>query len=382
MPQFRCFTLILSIFSVLNPSAWSGVANPHALWPKKALTVCWSSSLELLEKTPVFLKVFSDGKSEKITDLKILHLPGDLKELIEKSVSDSFSGKLTGIEFTGWKDCAVTPAHDVVLFYARELKPGSAEGSRYLAAADIGYLAGTPGYDGVKTTSIRINENYIRGYQGENFSDRFKNLIRWRYGIEQASNEVWVNYLQYLFAADMVHEFAHVAGLMHEAQVATTAELKTYDISFHQGLTQNNALAAPLARKFGKFNPFSTMSSLFPSYENAAEKTRLICELLKAEKKETKTESYFLDLWKTLSKSAYSPKELQKQFCSDETYLQFHPQKLAEAHRLLNDEDQQLLKQLYSNIAPEKIRIKRSQLFSQKTKYLEKTWKRLTETTW
>ena len=377
--------LTLNLFS----DSSAGVANPEVLWSKKSLVTCWATTPEALKKTPVFLKVDSLGKKELFTDLKILHLPQDLQGLIQKAVTESFSATKTGINFTGWKDCHETPDFDVAIFYAREPKStvGQASTARYLAATDIGDLSKNSDYPDAHSTAVRINESYILGYQGENFSDRFKNLIRWRYGAENATSEVWNTYLQYLFAMDVVHEFAHVAGLMHEAQIAVPSELKRFDVSYHQNISETmTGSTSSLGVRFGSYQPFSSMSAFLPSYENAAEKTKLICELLKAEKPETKAEVYFTNLWTALkdtkSKADYSPKALEALLCQDTSYLQFHPSELASKKAWLNPEDQELLKKLYSGTKPSKIKISRESGFSKKEKYLQKLWKKLTDVQW
>jgi hypothetical protein len=395
--KVNAFATFGVLYAFLLPGvAHAGFAAPSALWPKTELRTCFTHSKELLTATPKFLKIFGPGNVEKFSDLKLADLTPELKILIQKSITESFTDVATKIHFTGWGECGTdASAFDVAIFYVLDGAWKDTDSVAYIAAADVGYLKNNPLYPSPKfngsQTSVRINESYVLGYRRENISKNFRHLIEKVYGEKDALDLNWKNYGQFLFARDVVHEFAHVTGLMHEHQRSTLAELKSYDVSFRHEVAedlaeQNSEIKPGIGRSYGKFNPFSTLSYLMPIYENASEKTRLICELLKKPSAEISKDPYFQKLFTALSEDhhkAFNQDSLSSWMCADKSYLDFNPKTLAARKSLLNEEDQELLRQLYtpSPIPHEIVLVSASEL-RKDIPYLQKLWSKLTTTHW
>ncbi len=349
---------LLAVFwiSPLAQASFPSKIQIGTLWKKTELKVCFANRVADLKGTAVDFKTLPNGKIESFSDLKIVPVPSDLQPLIQKAVSDSFTKEKTGIAFTGWKDC-IAGSFDVAIVYNQDFIPDGDVSPRYLAAAEIGKP------ESFARTSIRLNDSFRRGYYDQGISVTQKDLMDWNYPAATEFEDNWNNFGKYAFIKDVVHEFGHVAGLMHEQERFTLKDLKATDITQDQAYSDEifemvdrdrkleALISMPKTKDFGSLNSLSTMHYFHNDYDLAAEKTRLICATLDRTDLPTWGELHMRGLYKDITHSDgsdFTHEALKKIFCTDTTYLSLLPKTEYENGSLLDHQDQATLKTVYT----------------------------------
>ena len=361
---YRIFTLFCGIG--LAHSAAAALIQPDTLWKKKTLNVCFAEKRADLRRTEVTLAGFSkagapDGiDAEKLSELQVVPVPDDLKPLIQKAVEDSFSPQDTGISFTGWSDCKAP--HDVAVFYVMDDLDRDPNRMRTFAAGSVGAS------QKFSRTSVRLNHSKVMGFRGDFTAPSIKELAVSVYGKDEAQEKLWEVYGKYDFLRAVVHEFGHIAGLLHEQERFSKADFERYDISY-QHLTsadlieENNRtqelsqfLPKTRTRKIGKANPFSTMHYYESDYDEFAEKTRLMCELVHQQNlnwdQEYTLSNFYAKRIGVERKVIVDTKidyhaELQRTFCSDPTPFTLTAKSLFDRRELMDLQSKAALKSVY-----------------------------------
>lgn len=149
--------LLLIFLLVLFASAQAGVYSRQA-WNTSNLTVCYA-----VAETPI--------RHLGVLKVKIASWSSPARAMVKNWVEAEYSSERTGIHFSGWSPCEEDPQADIVLFLGKE--GGLLGGQASLGPRNPGTVARYPN---------------ARGYV----------LI---YDLKKST---------------VVHEFGHVAGLMHE----------------------------------------------------------------------------------------------------------------------------------------------------------------------
>lgn len=164
---------------VLPLIAKAGIYEPHTLWDKKEVVTCFYSAKSQLLGTN--LVSYNYAKKE----LKFLPraLSSEERQQIKNTVLAHYKPEVTGIHFTGFKDCANTPEPDLVVMEAK---------GRFLILG--------PEFAG----------RAVIGESGE------MSEFEGQYGFFSKSGRTATLALSAVRTTTIVHEFGHVAGLRHE----------------------------------------------------------------------------------------------------------------------------------------------------------------------
>lgn len=163
LPMMK-YLMLLSLLAI--NSSYAGV-YAYNTWPHNEVTTCFAiAKYGPAELTGYKLELIEWRESEKL--------------LLRKWVNEEFSSERTGIHFTGFQDCEVTPNADVILFRNKN--------SKFLSSLTGGVSGlGTLGYD---SQGVLEGNPYAHG--------------------EVIISTTGMN------KKDVTHEFGHIAGLAHE----------------------------------------------------------------------------------------------------------------------------------------------------------------------
>lgn len=168
MYKYTVFFIISTILA--GPSSWGSVYSTEYLWPHNKLTTCFADGDgQDLQNGPLVLKFRKWKKSDK--------------EKVKSWVLSEYSEERTGIHFVGFEDCEDNPVTDVAIFYNQNNKFSSR-------------LFG--GLDGIASfgTTLKYHRGFLRGYPMANGYVSISTS-----GMDKGT---------------VIHEFGHIAGLMHE----------------------------------------------------------------------------------------------------------------------------------------------------------------------
>jgi len=167
-------TLWVALIALASTTASAGFYSPQ-IWPNKRIEVCFArDGLELRD---------ASGNPTSTSPLR----PAD-RAKVRLWVEQDYTPQNTGIHFVGWKDCEEAPEAEVVIFYSWR---------SHIWHALVG---GTEGYA------------YVGPVAQGTYPD-FPN----------AKNFVWLSRAGFSRGVT-VHEFGHVAGLLHEHERTERAQ--------------------------------------------------------------------------------------------------------------------------------------------------------------
>ncbi len=164
---------------VLPLLAHAGIYEPHTTWDKKEIVTCFYSEKSQLIGTN--LVSYDYAKKE----LKFLPraLSTSEREQIARTVRAHYREDLTGIHFTGFKDCSQTEEPDLIVLEAKGR-----------------FVIFDPSFAG----------RAVIGQAGE------MSITGSEHGFFSKSGRVATVALSAVRTTTIVHEFGHVAGLRHE----------------------------------------------------------------------------------------------------------------------------------------------------------------------
>lgn len=159
--------------------AQAGIYEPHTLWDKKEVVTCFYSQKSQLIGTN--LVSYDYAKKE----LKFIPraLSARERDKIKQTVTAHYKEEVTGIHFTGFKDCSETPEPDLIVLEAKGR-----------------FLIFDPSFAGRAV----IGDSGMMG------------SLDGRHGFYSKSGKVGTIALSAVRTTTIVHEFGHVAGLRHE----------------------------------------------------------------------------------------------------------------------------------------------------------------------
>lgn len=161
---------IMVVMFLASASSRASIYTQNYLWDKRELTTCFADDNRDRNNGPLVLKFREWKKSHK--------------EKIKNWVQSEFTAERTGIHFVGFHDCEVNPDVDVAIFYNKNNKLESR-------------LFG--GLDGLASLGTSLHT--------EN--------IGWLFGFKLINGFVAIS-KSGINKGTVIHEFGHVAGLMHE----------------------------------------------------------------------------------------------------------------------------------------------------------------------
>lgn len=166
------FLMMIGLLTALSVSA--GVAQMTTVWPQQAVSVCWSR----VELMPLACTSPIEKLAEHAGDITI---PSEeIRAKVRGWIEHEFALARTGIHFTGWAECGNDPKADVLIFFSESANPVEIGG--YSTLGKCGHSPGAPVREG--RPGIRLHLPVT------------KNAIdSWKYAL---------------------HEFGHLAGLVHE----------------------------------------------------------------------------------------------------------------------------------------------------------------------
>lgn len=171
---------LTTLFSLTSVTA--GIIEPHTLWEKNDLSVCFYERESQLKNT----NIESEQVARETFDFVPKKLSKRERVKIKEAVLRNFTPELTGIHFVGFKSCDQMPDADIVVLEGRSKV----------------FLFDTPGFNGRAT----IGENGI-------FSIRRVDGVK---GFWMKSSKKPTVVLRTTKAGTVIHEFGHIAGLRHE----------------------------------------------------------------------------------------------------------------------------------------------------------------------
>ncbi len=365
------FICILFLFSASSFASTSGYIEKGTLWKKSELQVCFAESTKDLESTNIYLIMEENDKKvllqERRDQVTVLSLQDHQRELIEVAVTSSFSIEKTGIHFTGFKSCSTLPNADVVIFLSGTTYP-KIKNQSYLAASDIGRLKN--GSINSKV-SIRLMEDFFILDEKSNTSIlHLLSLL----GEQDPIKTEFDHFANHGFYSAVVHEFMHIAGIMHEQERSDGLKLNDQvDITkdkitsrFFKVLVESDQFFQSMAKpnekkhyqKIGAYNPFSLMNYFQQPLQLFARKTELLCEsLTKAPEATLAQDPYFQNLWKGMNHyhhktnpPSFDSKTLSNWMCTDRTFEQWTPSSPTPGKSYLTEGDVESLAFLYLKI--------------------------------
>ena len=378
----------LLTLTLMGFSAKAAIVETGSLWNKHQIRVCFAEHTSELQNASIDFKIKDDGNEETLSDLKLAPIRPDLKALIQKAVTDSFSLDKTGIEYIGWLPCS-EGNYDLAVFYNMDyVDPNDFSGSRWISAGTIGKPADAP------INTIRLNDSHYRGYYDQMIDPAQKDLLDWTSTPENELTDNWNHFAQYAWVKDVVHEFGHIAGLHHEQERYTLEQLKQYDITqdktysddINDSVQQDAELLAllgpqPATKNFGQLNPMSTMDYFHNDYDLAAEKTRLICSALDQPNLIEWATLDFKELYGDLAgpnAPDYTADALKTLFCTDQGYIALHPKTQFDTQTLMDHQDQSALKSVYTQSAFEDLNAQELKNLD----YIQNRWLKMTTFFW
>ncbi len=205
------FLLSLLVGPFAGLAAFAGNYSPEGVWPANQVSVCFASA----GVYPVELRPL-EGQSTHLTVRAFTWRP-EQSQLARDAVERQYSAERTGIHFSGWLPCSEGPA-DVVLFVGLlNQRDGGPEGRASLGST--ARLAAFPAARGFV---------FFR-----NFLDTEKSAV---------------------------HEFGHLAGLMHEHQRLGITEDALCTTMYHAGFSRAVEQAGPVGTPHGPYDPHSVMN--------------------------------------------------------------------------------------------------------------------------
>lgn len=171
----------------MNALANDGVIDPNVIWTKKSISVCWAGKEKIRLLNPNFVSFLEDE------NIPTVYLDENLKSKIQNKINEQYSIQKTGVEFTGWNNCAENSSNaDIAIFGLKEFR-STPEFRTYLKKVaneipDLLYVAnGSVDKIGHKAKMVYFGLNHNSSLEVE-ISDMIT----------------------------AVHEFGHLAGLQHE----------------------------------------------------------------------------------------------------------------------------------------------------------------------
>ncbi len=385
------FFFLMSLCSWVS-SATAAIVQTGTLWPQNHLQVCFTDSKEILKSRALYLRRLTKTDTETLDNIEVGPLDSELKTLIQAAVEKSFSSEKTGIVFEGWGTC--TGNEEVAIFYVLDDLNRDPNQNREVAAGSIGVANSHP------LTSIRINRSDIDGFRSDNIMPSLERLMNWAYGAEKAKEQNWNQFAKFAFIKDIVHEFGHIAGLIHEQIRFDLDGLKKIDISLSKDYSDEiqgdneyikkiwEIVPPPTRQEFGIANPISAMNYMTMWYALAAEKTRLICKMTRQEHLPSAAVTHFSGMYRDLIKiknaqgvkidKAFSLVALNEVFCKDRSYLILHPKVQFDRGTLFDTQSQNALKSVYLKVPFEDIGQKDLNLI----RYIQSVWGAMTDMIW
>jgi len=174
------FSILTAIgfFLFIENSALAGIFEPLTKWNKKEIQVCFVDKIE-----QIILTEYSNNPDDfSKQGFSIGFLDRNEKLLVEQIITSEYQEALTGIYFSGWRNCSEIESADTYLFKANPLK-------RTLWFDKAPYFKGRSSIGNAGVLSGR--------------------------GYESGSKRASIVFSK-IVPATIVHEFGHLSGLRHE----------------------------------------------------------------------------------------------------------------------------------------------------------------------
>lgn len=242
-----------------------GIIAQDYVWDKKSISVCWANK-ELSEDMPQFSVMRS--VNQEIT----AELNEEDQLAVQKKVQEQFNIPSVGIEFIGWQKCDPAVKPDMYIFafdemaYAEYYQPGEAE---------IGTSCEMFNPD-LRKKEIRKK---IEGQHGYIFLSKAT--------IKKLGPKVFKN-TEVSFIRSALHEFGHVAGLIHEHYHKDAK----HDPNCQDLLKDNahfilNPVNLGREKTYSQYDPQSIMNGCFLVHEDEKENQSVVDVKLSAQDRHT-----------------------------------------------------------------------------------------------
>lgn len=166
-------------FLVLPFMVQAGIYEPHTLWDKREVVTCFYSQKSQLIGT----NLISYDYAKKEMKFLPRALSKSEREQVKRTVMAHYRKDVTGIYFTGFKDCSETASPDLIILEAK---------GRFLIL--------NPSFAGRAV----IGDSGAMG------------ILDGMHGFFSKSGKIATVALNTVRTTTIVHEFGHVAGLRHE----------------------------------------------------------------------------------------------------------------------------------------------------------------------
>lgn len=175
---------LFSILLALQPvSAIGASAITEDLWAKHSVEVCWANAKTAKSAC------FDEENKSRLRDAKITTPPQIFRERVRERVNQEFSIRRTGISFRGWRDCNQTSTADVILYF------NYVEDGAENFANGVSAIGDCSPRHGIKRTGLA-------GVLLEVSKD--------------LASDTNVSNVELSLLPLVLHEFGHLAGLLHE----------------------------------------------------------------------------------------------------------------------------------------------------------------------
>lgn len=181
------FTLLL----IAQP-LYAGVGKIDKLWNKRSVTVCFASkdhkktTMEYGENgeiKPIAAKVFGPWEKE-------------LQEKVKNWINTEYTIERTGISFVGWSECSEgIKTEDIAIYLSSNKKSNVPSSMSQHGMASIGKNGHIDVDTNKKAFAYFLHPDLVREDMKEKVSAKNSELV---------------------FKQNIIHEFGHLAGLMHE----------------------------------------------------------------------------------------------------------------------------------------------------------------------
>jgi hypothetical protein len=183
-PKMKLALLAFLLFTLSHMTAFAGIINQKSKWKKSKINVCWIIP-GVKYKTHSGLRSYSQrdqGDARNFVNFN------QYKAVIETIVRQEYTLEKTGVEFVGWKNCPSTVSekiYDAILFISANLN----EYENFGGGSSVGDIRTISNeYYSQVTFAISVGKRWNRNIN-----------LKWDHVKRNA-----------------LHEFGHLAGLVHE----------------------------------------------------------------------------------------------------------------------------------------------------------------------
>ncbi len=224
-----------------------GIVAENYTWKKKSISVCWAKKeqTEDLQQLSLMTMVEQDFAVELNDNDKII---------LQNKIKEQFNKESVGIEFVGWQRCDTSFKSDIYIFAFDDL-----------AYAEY-YL---PGETNIGTSCEMFNSKVRKREIRKRIPGQPGYLFLSKATIKKLGEKNFKN-PDISFVRSALHEFGHIAGLLHEHyHKEANLDPNCADLIKEQPDFTKNPIKLGKEKAYSKYDPRSIMNGCFVINEDS-----------------------------------------------------------------------------------------------------------------